>query len=68
MEDVLECNSIEETMQKYGLEGTLYADAIRSYLEFWQKDEWDLKELLYNMLRMNAISELPIIGMIEHEP
>jgi hypothetical protein len=68
VEDVLECNSIEETMRKYGLEGTAYADAIRSYLEFWQKDEWDLKELLYNMLRMNAISELPIIGMIEHEP
>ena len=67
VEDVLECNSIEETMQKYGLEGTAYADAIRLYLEYWQKDEWDLKELLYNMLRMDAISELPLIGMIEHE-
>lgn len=59
--------SIEETMKKYGLEETVYADAIRSYLEFWQQNEWDLKELLYNMLKMDAILELPLIGMIEHE-
>ena len=66
--EVLNCKNINNVMDKYGLTGTAYADAIRSYLEFWQKDEWDLKELLYNMLRMDAISELPLIGMIEHEP
>lgn len=66
--EVLNCTNIDNVMDTYSLKGTAYADAIRSYLAFWQKDKWDLKELLYNMLRMNAISELPIIGMIEHEP
>ena len=66
--EVLNCKNINNVMDKYGLTGTAYADAIRSYLEFWQKDEWDLRVLLYNMLRMDAISELSIIGMIEHEP
>ena len=65
--EVLNCKNIDKVMDDYSLTGTAYADAIRSYLEFWQKDEWDLKELLYNMLRMDAISELPLIGMIEHE-
>ena len=66
--EVLNCKDIDNVMVKYGLKGTAYEDAIRSYLEFWQKDEWDLRVLLYNMLRMDAISELSIIGMIEHEP
>ena len=50
-------------MEKY----KLYQEALKSYLEFWQKDKWTLKDLLYNMLKMDAILELPIIGMIEHE-
>ena len=65
--DVLKAKNIEETMEKYKLEDKTYRDAVKSYLEFWQKDEWTLKDLLYNMLKMDAILELPIIGMIEHE-
>lgn len=57
-------------MEKYKLnklEDNVYREAVKSYLEFWQKDEWTLKDLLYNMLKMDAVLELPIIGMIEHE-
>lgn len=67
--DLLMPGDIEEKMKKYKLdklEDIAYQEAIKSYLEFWQKDEWEVKDLLYNMLKMDAVLELPIIGMIEH--
>lgn len=64
--DVLKSVDIKKTMEKYKLEDNAYQEALKSYLEFWQKKEWTLKDLLYNMLKMDAVLELPIIGMIEH--
>jgi hypothetical protein len=53
-------------METNDLTGKDYESAIRSYLEFWTKEEWEVKDWLYNMLKMDAVLELPIIGMIEH--
>lgn len=65
--DVLSFVNVGEIMTKYNLEGMECSDAIKSYLEYWRQEEWDLKELLYNMLKMDAILEFPLIGMIEHK-
>ena len=67
--DVLKPEKIENTMEKYKIDqlgDKTHQEAVKSYLEFWQKDEWTLKELLNNMLKMDAVLELPKIGMIEH--
>lgn len=64
--DVLNSYDVESLLETHELTGKEYESAIRSYLEFWQKDEWEVKDLLYNMLKMDAVLELPIIGMIEH--
>ena len=66
IDDVLNSYDVESLLETHELTGKEYESAIRSYLEFWQKDEWEVKDLLYNMLKMDAVLELPIIGMIEH--
>lgn len=59
--------TVDEMLEEFGLKGKPYEIAVRSYFEFWKKDEWEVKEFLYNLLKIDAILELPIIGMIEHE-
>ena len=66
IDDVLNSYDVESLLETHELTGKEYESAIRSYLEFWKKDEWEVKDLLYNMLKMDAVLELPIIGMIEH--
>ena len=66
IDDILNSYDVESLLETHELTGKEYESAIRSYLEFWQKDEWEVKDFLYNMLKMDAVLELPIIGMIEH--
>lgn len=64
--EVLQSDDVDFLMETNDLTGKNYESAIRSYLEFWTKEEWEVKDWLYNMLKMDAVLELPIIGMIEH--
>lgn len=64
--DVLNSYDVESMLETHELTGKDYESAIRSYLEFWTKEEWEVKDLLYNMLKMDAVLELRVIGMIEH--
>jgi hypothetical protein len=64
--EVLQSDNVDFLMETNNLTGKDYESAIRSYLEFWTKEEWEVKDWLYNMLKMDAVLELPIIGMIEH--
>jgi hypothetical protein len=64
--EVLQSDDVDFLMETNDLTGKDYESAIRSYLEFWTKEEWEVKDWLYNMLKMDAVLELPIIGMIEH--
>ena len=64
---ILDAVSTDSLLYNYGLNGIEYETAVRTYFECWRKDKCEVKELLYNMLKMDAVIELPIIGMIEHE-
>lgn len=64
---ILNATDTNTLLQIYELKGKGYDTAIESYFSFWLKEEWEVKELLYNILKIDAIIELPIIGMIEHE-
>ena len=66
IDDVLNSYDVESLLETHELTGKEYESAIRSYLEFWTKDKWEVKDFLYNMPKMDAVLELPIIGMIEH--
>lgn len=67
VDNILKSKDIAIPMKEYGLNGVSYEKAVKSYLSFWQKDKWEVKNLLYNMLKIDAISEFTIIGMIEHD-
>lgn len=39
----------------------------KPYIEFWQQnDKCTVKDFVYNILIIDAIKELPVIGMIKH--
>lgn len=41
-------------------------NALKFYFDFMQKDEWEVKELLFAILKVDAILEISKIGMIEY--
>lgn len=41
-------------------------NAVKFYFSFMQKDEWDVKDLLFTILKIDAILEMSKIGMIEY--
>lgn len=43
----------------------IYTEVVKSYFEFWINEHWEIKSLIYNMLKIDAVLEMPIIGMIK---
>ena len=42
-------------------------DTMKEYFEFWAEDKWEVNSLIYNMLKIDAVLEMPVIGMIKHD-
>lgn len=43
-----------------------YTEIVKNYFEFWINEQWEIKPFIYNMLKLDAVTEMPIIGMIKH--
>lgn len=65
--NILGEKNIDALIEGLDLKGKSHETAVRSYLKYWRKNEWEVKEFLYNMMKIDSIFELRIIGMIEHE-
>ncbi len=45
-----------------------FKDCLKEYFDFWNSnDKCEAKAFIYNILKIDAILEMPIIGMIQHE-
>ena len=45
-----------------------FKDCLKEYFDFWNSnDKCEVKAFIYNILKIDAILEMPIIGMIQHE-
>lgn len=44
-----------------------FAGVMKPYFDFFLKSRWDAKELIFHILRIDAVLETSIIGMIDYE-
>lgn len=71
LNNVLEVHSVDDFSNRFN-DGemnpnvmTAY-DALKFYFDFMQNDEWVVKDLLFTILKVDAILEISKIGMIEY--
>ncbi len=64
---ILNAPSAEELCKLFGIQEPRYKDFATAYFDYWRGSEWEVSALLYNILKFDAILEMPRIGMIKHE-
>lgn len=68
LKNIREAKDVEKLFEKFKITDNGYRKQAKAYFEFWRSDEsCDAMLLIYNILKIDAILELPKIGMIEHE-
>lgn len=67
LDTILNASSIKELYAIYQITDSRYKECAKAYFNLWRQDLWEAKSLIYNILVIDSIKELPIIGMIDHE-
>lgn len=66
--NIRETKDVEDLFDKFKISDKEYRKQAKSYFEFWRSEKsCEVIILIYNILKIDAILELPKIGMIEHE-
>lgn len=68
LKNIREAKDVEDLLEKFKITDNGYREQAKAYFEFWRSDEsCEALMMIYNILKIDAILELPKIGMIEHE-
>ncbi len=68
LKNIREAKGVEDLFGKFKITDSDYRKQAKAYFEFWRSDKsCEIITLIYNILKIDAILELPKIGMIEHE-
>lgn len=65
---VIQAHDNEELFKIFNITDDSRKACVALYFDFWNSNEqqWEVKSFIYHMLKMDAVLEMPIIGMIKH--
>ena len=68
LKNIREAKEIEELFDKFKITDNKYRKQAKAYFEFWRSDKsCETIMMIYNILKIDAMLELPKIGMVKHE-